>query len=123
MTISLFDCSLSALLLPAPDNSPAAGLGSNGCQAKPLVIAHRAPVATCQSTVWRLIKKPSPKAPILLKPIRCRGHGVLIARHENELSTSTDAASHGVCRAQNPANKLMAAGSRAGFSWKILPWQ
>ncbi len=93
MTITVLLLS-TALLLPAPDNSPAAGLGSNGCQARPLVIAHRGASGYLpEHSLAAYQKAIAQGADIIETDLVPSRDGVLIARHENELSTSTDVAS------------------------------
>jgi glycerophosphoryl diester phosphodiesterase len=92
MTISVLLLS-TALLLPAPDNSQAAITGE-GCQARPLVIAHRGASGYLpEHSLAAYQKAIAQGADIIETDLVPSRDGVLIARHENELSTSTDVAS------------------------------
>lgn len=93
MTITVLLLS-TALLLPAPDNNEAASTGAPGCQARPLVIAHRGASGYLpEHSLAAYQKAIAQGADIIETDLVPSRDGVLIARHENELSTSTDVAS------------------------------
>lgn len=80
----------AALLLSAPVDSVAA---TTGCQARPLVIAHRGASGYLpEHSLAAYQKAIAQGADIIETDLVPSRDGVLIARHENELSTSTDVA-------------------------------
>lgn len=81
---------VAALVLPA-SVTPAA---AHGCQAQPLVIAHRGASGYLpEHSLAAYQKAIAQGADVIETDLVPTRDGVLIARHENELSTSTDVAS------------------------------
>lgn len=116
MTINVLLLS-TALLLLAAGTSEAAGLGSNGCQARPLVIAHRGASGYLpEHSLAAYQKAIAQGADIIETDLVPSRDGVLIARHENELSTSTDVASRPEFAARKTRKQIDGSWQQGWFS-------